>query len=122
MLPATDFAWCILRLTIKQPVNIIFGNHQWQSSPTNSFQMFSYFSDVNKLFTNKSQKRDFRAYMYINYKNPDQPAQNAFIFQQKSTMFSYGMEVVTKQWSIAEKISRLSWDSNLVCSDKNPML
>ena len=35
---------------------------------------------------------------------------------------SYDMNVVTKEWSIAEKISRLLWDSNLVCPDKNPML
>ena len=28
---------------------------------------------------------------------------------------SYNMKVVTKEWSIAEKISHLSWDSNPVC-------
>ena len=36
--------------------------------------------------------------------------------------YSYNMKVVTKEWSIAEKISRQSWDSNLVLPDKNLML
>ena len=35
---------------------------------------------------------------------------------------SYDMKVVTKECSIAEKISRLTWDSNPVCPDKNPIL
>ena len=38
------------------------------------------------------------------------------------TLYSYDMEVTTKEWSIAEKISCLLWDSNPVCPDKNPML
>ena len=35
---------------------------------------------------------------------------------------SYDMKAVTKERSIAEKISRLPWESNSVCPDKNPML
>ena len=35
---------------------------------------------------------------------------------------SYDMNVVTKEWNIAEKISRLSWDWNPVLPDKNLML
>ena len=34
----------------------------------------------------------------------------------------YDILVATKEWSIAEMISRLSWDSNPVYPDKNPML
>ena len=39
-----------------------------------------------------------------------------------TSRYSYDMEVVTKEWSISEKNSRLSWDSNPDCPDKNPML
>ena len=35
--------------------------------------------------------------------------------------YSYNMKVTTKESSIAEKISRLLWDSNPVCPDKNPL-
>ena len=35
---------------------------------------------------------------------------------------SYDMKAATKEWSIAEKIFRLSWESNPVLPDKNPML
>ena len=34
---------------------------------------------------------------------------------------SYDMKVVTKEWSMAENNPRLSWDSNPVCPDKNPV-
>ena len=37
-------------------------------------------------------------------------------------VISYEMKAVAKEWSIAEKISRLSWNSNPVCPDKNPRL
>ena len=37
-------------------------------------------------------------------------------------LHSYDMIVVTKEWSIAEKIFRLSWESNPVLQVKNPML
>ena len=36
--------------------------------------------------------------------------------------YSYDMKVATKEWSIAEKIFRLSWESNPVLPVKNPML
>ena len=35
---------------------------------------------------------------------------------------SYDMKAATKEWSIAEQIFRLSWESNPVLPDKNPML
>ena len=41
---------------------------------------------------------------------------------QRVDSLSYDMEVVTKEWSIDEKISRLSGDSNPVCPVKNPVL
>ena len=37
-------------------------------------------------------------------------------------IYSYDMRVVTMERGIAEKNYRLSWDSNPVCPDNNPML
>ena len=44
--------------------------------------------------------------------------------QPKNNTFynSYDMKVATKEWSLAEKIFRLTWESNPVLAVKNPVL
>ena len=64
----------------------------------------------------KFEERKFNSEYYIFF------FENHMLFALKAQLYSYDMKVVTKEWSIAEKIFHLSWESNPVLPVKNPTL